>query len=141
MSNRQKLIAQIHIGKQQLGLDDDTYRALLKSATGKTSSANMGVMELHKVIESMKQRGFKVKGKSDGKPHNINSDGMPKMMKKVEALLTDQQLPWSYADGIAKQMFGIDRCSWLTGPEQVKAIIAALYARQKKQRTKPGGSQ
>jgi len=141
MSNRQKLIAQIHNGKQQLGLDDDTYRALLKSATGKTSSANMGVMELHKVVEAMKQRGFKVKGKSDGKPHNINSAGMPKMMKKVEALLADQQLPWSYADGIAKQMFGIDRCSWLTDPEQVKAIIAALYARQKKQRTKPGGSQ
>jgi len=141
MSNRQRLIAQIHIGKQQLGMDDDTYRALLKSATGKTSSANMGVMDLHKVVEAMKQRGFKVKAKSDGRPHNINSDGMPKMMKKVEALLADQQLPWSYADGIAKQMFGIDRCSWLTDPEQVKAIIAALYARQKKQRTKPGGSQ
>lgn len=133
------LKAKIHIGKQQLGLDDETYRALLKSVTGKTSSADMGVTDLHKVVEAMKQRGFKIKGKSDGKPHNINSDGMPKMMKKVEALLADQKLPWSYADGIAKQMFGIDRCSWLTEPEQVKAVVAALYARQKKQRTKPEG--
>jgi len=61
MSNRQKLIAQVHIGKQQLGLDDDTYRALLKSATGKTSSAGMNVTELHQVINAMKQRGFKTR--------------------------------------------------------------------------------
>lgn len=61
MTSTNKLKAQIHIGKQQLGLDDDTYRALLKSATGKTSSADMGVMDLHKVIEAMKQRGFKTR--------------------------------------------------------------------------------
>ena len=28
-NNRQKMIAKIHIAKSQLGLDDDTYRALL----------------------------------------------------------------------------------------------------------------
>lgn len=138
MSSTNKLKAQIHIAKQQLGLDDETYRALLKSVTGKTSSADMSLMDLHKVVEAMKRHGFKVKRKSDGRPHNINSNGMPKMMTKVQALLADQNLPWSYADGIAKQMYGIDRCSWLTDPEQVKAIVAALYARQKKQNKMKG---
>lgn len=30
------LKAQIHIAKTQLGMDDDTYRAALKAATGET---------------------------------------------------------------------------------------------------------
>ncbi|MEN9463886.1 MAG: hypothetical protein RL217_67 [Pseudomonadota bacterium] len=56
------------------------------------------------------------------------------MMSKIEALLADQALPWAYADSIAKQMFGIERCSWVREPEQLKAIIAALYRRNKKAR-------
>lgn len=34
---RKNLIAKIHIGKSQLGLDDETYRQLLVSTTGKIS--------------------------------------------------------------------------------------------------------
>ena len=39
MINRQKLIAQIHIGKAQLKMDDDTYRAFLMNAVNKDSCA------------------------------------------------------------------------------------------------------
>lgn len=60
MSNpRHRLIAQVHIGKNQLGLDDDTYRALLNGATGKESCTAMSFSELHQVIHALKQRGFK----------------------------------------------------------------------------------
>lgn len=59
MTDTNKLKAQIHIAKQQLGMDDETYRAVLKSATGKTSSAQMGVVDLHKAVQAFKDRGFK----------------------------------------------------------------------------------
>ena len=59
MTDTNKLKAQIHIAKYQLGMDDDTYREVLKSATGKTSSAQMGVVELHKALQAFKDRGFK----------------------------------------------------------------------------------
>ena len=55
------LKAQIHIAKTQLGMDDDTYRAVLKSATGKTSCADMGVIDLNKALQAFKDRGFKSK--------------------------------------------------------------------------------
>lgn len=76
MSNpRQRLIAQIHIGKTQLGLDDDTYRELLKGAAGKDSCSKMSFSELHRVIDAMKKRGFKTRpGKkiqSDKKPADL----------------------------------------------------------------------
>lgn len=66
-----KLIAQIHIGKSQLGLDDDTYRALLKGVAGKTSCSDMSFAQLHQVVEAMKQRGFKPKGKPSPKTRNL----------------------------------------------------------------------
>lgn len=55
------LKAQIHIAKKQLGMDDDTYRAVLKRATSKTSSADMSVTELHQAIAEFKKLGFKPK--------------------------------------------------------------------------------
>lgn len=53
------LKAQIHIAKSQLGLDDETYRAVLEGATGKTSSAAMNERELKTALQAFKDRGFK----------------------------------------------------------------------------------
>jgi len=53
------LKAQIHIAKTQLGMDDDTYRTVLKAATGKTSCKDMGVIDLNKALQAFKDRGFK----------------------------------------------------------------------------------
>lgn len=138
---RTKLISLVHIAKNQLAMDDDTYRALLHNSVNKNSCSKMNVQELNRVIDALKQRGFAMhtKGKTQGKPHNFDSDAMPLMITKIEALLAEQNLPWAYADGIAKQMFGIQKCTWLREPKQLKAIIAALYNKQQKQVYSEGG--
>lgn len=66
-----RLIAQIHVGKKQLGLDEDTYRALLKGAAGKTSCSDMSLGQLHQVVKAMKDRGFKPKGKPSPKTRGL----------------------------------------------------------------------
>ena len=58
-----KLIQLIHIAKGQLGLDDDTYRAALFGAAGKTSCSQMSIPELNQVLEHFKKAGFKTKAK------------------------------------------------------------------------------
>lgn len=56
------LIAKIHIAKKQLGLDDETYRDLLSTATnGKTSCSKMNAREMTAVLEVLKTKGFKPK--------------------------------------------------------------------------------
>jgi phage gp16-like protein len=65
---KSKYIKLIHIAKTQLNLDDDTYRHLLLTITKKTSTKNMTVWELEKVITNLKLKGFKVKSsKKTGK--------------------------------------------------------------------------
>lgn len=52
----------IHVGCKELGLDEDTRRGLQLVATGKTSMSDMSEAELRKVVEALKQRGFKPYG-------------------------------------------------------------------------------
>ncbi|HEH9663703.1 TPA: regulatory protein GemA [Pasteurella multocida] len=59
-SEKSRLIQLIKIGQKQLGMDDFSYRAMLQRLTNKTSSTKCTVVELHKVIHELKQKGAKI---------------------------------------------------------------------------------
>lgn len=61
-NERNKLLGKIHIAKKELGLDDDTYRGIIKQATNKESSAKCTDKQLIKVIELFKAKGWTPKG-------------------------------------------------------------------------------
>lgn len=50
---------QIHVGCRQLGIDADTRHDLQLVLTGKCSMADMTEAELQKVVDALKERGFK----------------------------------------------------------------------------------
>ncbi|MCM1321622.1 MAG: regulatory protein GemA [Bacteroides sp.] len=58
---RSKLIQLIHIAKAQLGLTDTDYRAVLESASRKSSCSDMTLSELDGTLKAMKKLGFRVK--------------------------------------------------------------------------------
>lgn len=138
MNNKARLYQLLAIGRQKIGMDEDTYRQLLaqyggKEIDGKVSAKSMTVQQLEKVLKHLERAGFSVvrSPKRRGHPGAVGR-GNNGLIAKVEAQLADMQLPWSYADGIAKQMYGIERVRFCS-TQQIKAIIAALYNRQKKE--------
>ncbi|OWL84606.1 gp16 family protein [Halopseudomonas aestusnigri] len=128
--------AKIHIARQQLNLDDTAYRALLARVAGVRSSTELGPRQVGAVLREFERLGFKprLSSKAKGKPHNFKK--LDTEITKIEALLADMKLPWTYADAIAKRMFGIERCAWLKKPHHYKALIAALHVEQQKQHLK-----
>lgn len=58
--NKPQLIKLIHIAKRDLRLDDETYRQLLTTTTGKTSTRDMTVPQLDNVLKAMKNEGLKL---------------------------------------------------------------------------------
>lgn len=52
-------LAAIHVAKKQLGLDDETYRAVLVRVTGKASAGAMNEAERRNVVEELRRQGFK----------------------------------------------------------------------------------
>ncbi|WP_022944636.1 gp16 family protein [Pseudoalteromonas ruthenica] len=57
--SKSKLIQLIHIAKNQLALDDETYRVVLLSVTGKKSCKEMDSKQLSETLDYLKKCGFK----------------------------------------------------------------------------------
>lgn len=125
--NRAKLIQFIHIAKSQMGMDTDTYRQMLLSITGKTSTSDMNPGQLNKVLTAMKAKGFVVKPSSKARTTRQLAD-YPQA-KKLRALWLEM-----YAQGIVrdsseealrrwvKRETGVDGLQWLESDKASSAI-------------------
>jgi len=117
----------IHIAKQQLGMDDAAYRAMLWAVARVKSSTELNFVGRHNVIDHLKKCGFKVTaGKNAGKPSPAPAADKSPLAGKIRALLIAlDNKPDAYADGMARKMFGVERAWWCT-PQQLGKIVAAL---------------
>ncbi|MDO9104062.1 MAG: regulatory protein GemA [Methylovulum sp.] len=118
-------LANIHIAKQQLGLDDDTYRAMLQQVAGVNSSKDLTPAGRVKVLEHLKTVGFVPKTANAFKGRPKTTDSNPQL-KKIEALLADAGQPWSYALAIAKRMYKKDRLEFCSSGELTGVITALI---------------
>ena len=82
-NKKTKLIQLIHVGKKQLGLDDDLYREVLESCTGKTSSKLLSIPQLESVLTRMKQLGFQVESKDKAGVKNLADDAQSKLIRHL----------------------------------------------------------
>lgn len=89
--NRLRLIKLIHVARRELGIDDDTYRLMLagmKVLGGATSTADLSVPNLMKVLEQLKLKGFKVRPNKDQK-RSLADDEQSKKIRSLWLTLHD----------------------------------------------------
>ena len=119
--------ARIHILAKQAGLikgkDKSAYVRMLREVAGVASSTALNAAGRRAVIGHLIQAG-KAAGRPSYPGRPPNCDGNPQL-RKIEALLADNGLPWSYADGIARQMHDKDRVAFCDSVE-LTAVITAL---------------
>jgi len=122
---RRSELAKIHMAKKELGLDRDTYEDVLWTVARVRSAADLDSTGRFKVIAHFKALGWKSKGgRKWGRKPRVTGDKTA-LNNKLEALLADNQLPWKYADGMAKRMFKVDKVGWLKA-DQLHKLVAAL---------------
>ena len=122
MNRRNQQLSKIHIAKKDLGLDDETYRALLSRITGQSSAKDLSPLDVAKVLREFERLGWKsTQGRSKPKP----AADKAKLVGKIEAQLAEAGRPWDYGDGLAKRMYNVDRLEWLDA-EQLGGVVAAL---------------
>lgn len=114
-------LAKIHLAKRQLGMTDDVYRDLLWNIARVRSAADLDEHGRRAVIAQLKNCGARFtpprRGRAAGEKR--------KQLAKIQAFLAEAKRPDSYADGMARRMFNVERVEWCT-PEQLGKIIAAL---------------
>lgn len=133
----------IGIARRQLGTPDDSHAHRVARITdGRTqSTTDCTLSELRAILAEYQAAGFQVKP-----PKRVASAAAPSaeqiagngLLAKVQALLADQRLPWSYAEAILRRQRGISdrrvRCPLRTlSAQEARALIAALANRQARQ--------
>jgi len=124
--SRNTELAQIHIAKKQLGLDEETYRLMLHNITGKNSTKEMTINERYKVLAHLHKVGFKPKTKKSYS--KITNWRKPRIAKIVAlwCVLFDAKIvkDKSYAamENWCSTLTGKDSLNWSTANDLNKCI-------------------
>jgi len=136
--DRRRELAQIHIAKKDLGIDDDTYRLMLRTIARVDSAGDLNAEGRRQVIAHLKARGFKpkasikkVSGDTTWDWVNNAAPDRQATLRKIAVMLKDSEREKAYADGIAKNMFGIERVEFCA-PDQLRRIVSALVYDQRR---------
>jgi len=135
---RNRELAQIHIAKVQLALDDETYRAMLWTVARVKSAGDLDFTGRKRVLEHMRARGFTPKrGTFHGKQRNPEwgwvdraaPDRQP-MLRKVIMQLKSAGRGREYVDGVLEHMHlpKLEFC----GPQELHKVVAALAEDQRR---------
>lgn len=131
-------LTKIQIARRQLGMDDDTYRAMLKRTVGAESSKGLTPRQVGRVLAELERLGFEPTGKAKMPTDRQIAEPPPErkaLVYKIAALLNDAGRPWAYADAMAKRMFQVDSVEWCE-PGQLHSLVAALTYDAKRQGAK-----
>ncbi len=122
--SRKSLLAKVHIAKKDLGLDDDTYRAMLVGITTRESARDCTVPQLVGVLAELRRKGWMPR-QTGSQPAPAPGKGKAALMGKITALLAAAERPETYADAMARRMYRRDKLTFCT-PKELQGIITAL---------------
>jgi len=117
----------IQVGKKQLEMADESYRAMLKSVTRKDSTKGMTISELESIVSRLVRLGFRIKAKPDDRVQ-----AQDRQAKKIRALWLELATAKLVRDSsetalaaYVKRQTGVEALQWLSS-EQASQVIEAL---------------
>lgn len=126
--HRKRDLSIIHIAKKQLALDDADYQQIIKTVTGKLSSADLDSRGRQALIKHFQKIGFKLKPKS-GTTRTMADDAESKKIRAIWLMLHSLDAIKNPSEAaleqFVKRMTGIDRLQWLNS-DQSKTVIETL---------------
>lgn len=137
MSNvRNGQLAKIHIARQQLGLDDEEYRALLGRVAGVSSAKDLNPRQMGAVLAAFEALGWQPHPpvKQGRKRPHVKST-RERLLGKIEAQLAEAGRAWAYADALALRICKVDRLEWCDDAQLQKIIAALTYDAKRHGRT------
>lgn len=133
-SNRQAMLAKVHLAKKELGLPEESYRDVLECVTGKRSAGQLNEAQLDLVIEAFKREGWKPGGQRQPKRAGSRPIAGGPVAAKARALwlslyhLGEVSDPSEKAlDAFVKRQLGLGSLRWLPA-EQCSSVVEALKA-------------
>lgn len=134
---RKAELAQIHIAKAQLGLDEDTYRAMLWTVGRVKSSADLDWAGRKRVLDHLKAKGFTTARQADAWSFidRAPADKKP-ALRVIVAICRKEGWSKAYAEGVARRQHGVDRRLEMMDARELSNVASALKRTQAHQQGK-----
>ena len=137
-----KQIQKIQCARRKAGIDDEAWNAM-KESVGAKSTRDLTSRQFESLLSRIEGPGHPAEPRKQWKPlhKSAKKSGMTQrppadkeaMIRKIEAILTELKLPWGYADGMARKMFGVENLRFCDGEQTYKLLQAlTVYQRRKK---------
>lgn len=123
---RKGLMASVHMARADMGLDEETYRGLLLSVTGRDSCARCSLPQLKAVLAEFRARGWSPRPRPAGRA--VAPELRPRH-QKILALCLSQGRDPAYAEAVIRRMSRGAETLATASAARLDACIAAL-ARQ-----------
>lgn len=125
---------------RQLGIEEVERKSILRLVAGVDSTTALNLEQADRVLDHLRRAGAakpakaRNVGRHPGAPATLDREPY---YQKIEALLADMQLPWSYAESIAENITGgkaggIKRLAWVRDGRHLRGIVSALMVEKKK---------
>lgn len=133
---RNASLAKIHIARKDLGLDEDSYRAILLRVAGADSAAKLGAAGHAAVLAEFQRLGWKASpkefnGKRSGKPGVRLIFGLWTELGNLGLVTPTRPALFAFV----KRQTGVDNPDWLT-PVDVNKVIEGLKAMRRRAKSK-----
>lgn len=126
---RKREIQLIHIAKQQLGMDDETYRAMLWTVATVKSSSELDWQGRKKVLDHLKACGFKVTASKTKPSRKLADDPESRKVRALWIMLHELGAVRNPAESAlavyVKRLTKVDDLHWING-EQAEVVIESL---------------
>ena len=120
---RKREIQRIQILRRRIGMDEESYRAMLWTQARVESATELDELQRRRIIDMLKAK--RPTERRWVSPRVKMPEHKARMARKVCAILGSNGLTHEYADGIAKQMQRVDRWEFLHA-DDLHDLIAAL---------------
>lgn len=137
---RNGLLAIVHIAKQNLGMDDATYRDLLLN-WGVKSSAALSISELEDLVDHFQSLGFRVQR---SKVQGSRDQGRGRMAEALHERIREEAAKLEKGEarltGLVKKIANVDDLRFCRNTAKLKQIlkIITVYQRQEAAEDKEG---
>lgn len=127
---KRREIQLIHVARQKVGMDEDTYRALLHDRFGLSSSTDMDWRQRKQLLDHFKTLGFKVvpsKKRPQSRPlaDDLQSTKIRALWLELHTAGKVRNPDESALAAFVKRQTKVDALQWLT-TKQASAVIEEL---------------
>lgn len=122
LDQRKSLLAQVHIAKKQLNLQDDEYRALLQKICGVDSSSKATDRSLRLFLEHCRKCGWQSHGAKRRVELSRSGKKIYSLWQQLHQANLVQDRSYQALESWIKAQTGVDKLTWLNGHQESQAI-------------------